>query len=1133
MNKSKFLKKSLAMLLAIMMVIAVIPLGASAATSVTINDDDIFSVSVNAGEIEKVDDTTLKVTLPYDAAAVTLTVVPVDDATFTDVYAGVDDADPATQSGTNIALTSLKAGDKKTVKFFAVTSTYNAATPVEGTYTATYTVNVEVTTASTSLELKEASYTPGSGTAIKGEVSGTSIVFTLPWGINVPTDLTGATPDGTIEYTLVNPKSSATPAVTVAKTDITYDKDTGTGEIKAETQRGTADYLSFEFKNSDGLSILKVGDQTAVQDEKKPLEYKVTFPVGTDLSTLKPVVKATYAVEPKTAYLNYGTAAASASTDELKAPNDVVTQESDATKDYYLTLEDASGNKISYKVIVEVTKNSEAEVVEFTAVAKDTAGNDYPVVGTISGKTLNMELPKDAGAHAVVYTIKASDKATVTGSISGSTLTASGTSYVANVASAAKVENAKIVVKSEDGKNTTNYVLNVTIAETSQEDPSVESLTLKLGDNEYEGKINGTDIEIADIPYSTTPAAVQAEAAYSIKLNTGSTEGGTLKTAVNAINFGKDGAKEFVVSSDGGQSKTYTLTLTKAQPETGKVLESFSFTNATDGSKIAEATENYESKITSKKVSFELPYSVFDDNTTTAYLNGVVTLSKGASAYGVATDSTKFSVGTALDASLAFDDKTPFAYKNGLTLKGADVASLAGTQIIVLDEFATVEIRDNLTTIDTIAGVQEEKTLAGHYTVYEVAVTQAPAKTGSKLIDLKDENGEATTKVAANGFEITMPNSYTTGHPYTVSTDEMATLVLTAGSEIKVKNGDTVTLGADGPDANGDYALTVDVSGTMTKVTNASVLAENGNSTAYSDFTVKVNAAEKGAEITSLKVNDEEATLEGKTFTVSILNTDDIKKVTITGEKSKLSNLTASSGTVASDVATTEIKITDADASSDITLVVTAEDTKTKNTYTLKVTADKEPEVEPKFSDIPEKTEGNSWYYDSVMEAAEIGLVTGLPDGTFDPTGDVTREMFAALVVRLLGKEDEAKEMTTDKFTDVGAGNWAIGYIAYCAENGIVNGTGDGTTFSPRDIVNREQAATLLARAMKLEDKADLSTFEDAGDVSSWAVDSIAQAVKAGLIEGNAEGKLIPKTNLTRAQAAVILVRAYHADDAE
>ena len=93
----------------------------------------------------------------------------------------------------------------------------------------------------------------------------------------------------------------------------------------------------------------------------------------------------------------------------------------------------------------------------------------------------------------------------------------------------------------------------------------------------------------------------------------------------------------------------------------------------------------------------------------------------------------------------------------------------------------------------------------------------------------------------------------------------------------------------------------------------------------------------------------------------------------------------------------------------------------------------------------------------------------------------------------------------------------------------MVNGISQ-TEFAPNEDITREQMALIIYRFAKMQGydtdrKADISGFEDADDVSPWALDAIEWANKAKLIDGTSKTTLSPKATATRAEVASILMR--------
>ena len=194
---------------------------------------------------------------------------------------------------------------------------------------------------------------------------------------------------------------------------------------------------------------------------------------------------------------------------------------------------------------------------------------------------------------------------------------------------------------------------------------------------------------------------------------------------------------------------------------------------------------------------------------------------------------------------------------------------------------------------------------------------------------------------------------------------------------------------------------------------------------------------------------------------------------------------------------------------------------------TLKATwKDKaEVDVTQMFSDVTK-----NWAYPGIQYCVTHGIMGGMGDGTFAPTGTTTR---AQIVQILYNLEGTPAVSGTTPFTDLTA-NWYKPAILWAYQNNVVAGTSP-TTFAPDQPVTREQIAVILTQYMfhvlKMErtwTPADLSTFPDGAQVSGWAKEAMQDAVALGLINGTKapDGKvyLDPQGSAARQQVATILM---------
>ena len=173
------------------------------------------------------------------------------------------------------------------------------------------------------------------------------------------------------------------------------------------------------------------------------------------------------------------------------------------------------------------------------------------------------------------------------------------------------------------------------------------------------------------------------------------------------------------------------------------------------------------------------------------------------------------------------------------------------------------------------------------------------------------------------------------------------------------------------------------------------------------------------------------------------------------------------------------------------------------------------------FSDVND----DDWFFDVVRYVYEQGLMTGTSDREFSPNLTTTRGM----IVSILNRLEDGPTAEAAGFTDVADGDWYAEAVNWAAREGIVAGYEDNT-FRPNDPITREQLAAMLMNyaAWKGEDvsaRADLSGYNDAASVSSWAAETVQWAVADGLISGMPGNLLEPQGSATRAQVAAILQR--------
>jgi hypothetical protein len=101
-------------------------------------------------------------------------------------------------------------------------------------------------------------------------------------------------------------------------------------------------------------------------------------------------------------------------------------------------------------------------------------------------------------------------------------------------------------------------------------------------------------------------------------------------------------------------------------------------------------------------------------------------------------------------------------------------------------------------------------------------------------------------------------------------------------------------------------------------------------------------------------------------------------------------------------------------------------------------------------------------------------------------------------------------------------GHWAADTIQKMVDAGVVAGQPDGT-FKPDNNISRAEFATLVVKAFKLEEKAG-KVFTDTSD--HWAKAFISTANANGIVSGYSDTEFGPNDPITREQMAVMIVKA-------
>lgn len=192
-----------------------------------------------------------------------------------------------------------------------------------------------------------------------------------------------------------------------------------------------------------------------------------------------------------------------------------------------------------------------------------------------------------------------------------------------------------------------------------------------------------------------------------------------------------------------------------------------------------------------------------------------------------------------------------------------------------------------------------------------------------------------------------------------------------------------------------------------------------------------------------------------------------------------------------------------------------------------------------------------SWAKEPVLNALYEGQLNGYEDHTLRLNNSVTRAEFAKMLVEMRGMKVDSK--AKENFSDVNESDWFKPYVATLAQLGIVAGDGDGT-FRPNDTITRQEAAIMIAKAIRSTDeklvkdkKLDVdrfnavtgqpydtkTNFKDDTNIAIWADGSVYEMAKNNVIKGYEDKTFRPENKITRAESVVMIARSASMDMAK
>ena len=1045
MKKSKFLKKSLAMLLALMLVVAMIPLSASAAEGDPTVYVDNKPTTLSGSEYSvTASSTTVNVTY---VAGKGVTLVAVDKDGTEIGLTGIDLTQKAEKSGEVYTL-GLRTKVAQDADDAATTKDYTLKVTVKEVVASSDATIKALTNPSDAENLNNmTNYTISDDTITIWTAFGKAQVSTLD-AKNIITTSDKATVT-----------SASTSSVTVAAED----GSTKTYKVVLKTDDG---FTSFTVPDQTGDSTIT----TAAADAST---VEIAVPYGTDFT--KAIVP-TFTVGSNIIAVTTGTTYGE---DVVTSGKTEITFTSGVEEFYLWTSKTECG-----KVTVTLTAPSQNPEAALKTVK---VGGSNEV--TVSGTTVNVEMPAGTDfADKVTVNVTASENATV--SIPAQSKIASG-----NTISDVNISGKTFVIRvaSQDGKASTDYTINLTVAASAE--AKLNDFTVKYDDN-------GTEVSYTAANGTLTlPYAAQYELAnYKVyaQFSTGASSTPSITNGTTTLDDSLivNNKITLKVTASDGTAQTYTITVKYENAKTARTISSATLVGTNNNAEITDdntygvtvGTTTDTTGTAVKTLKVNVPYSF---SAPTVYFSALK-LSDGAKAYVWDTAAKEVKALAADKTGAQADVQGISVPTNALNTEGKVDTGIA-TKIYVLSEQGSVG-----------KTYSSETELADASTVYYVYGVKATAASGNSLTSIASTlDTNVTASLSGKTVTITVPATYSTkAKTFTLNfkLSKLATL-WNGGTELKSDNGSADTTGATSFKV--DNGTLKD--GANAAITTLTVKAENGNTNTYT-VKVVVNKAETGAALTGVKVNNTSASISGKTVNVTLPFGTNKYPVKLTLTASKMATIKVDGEVYNPD------DNGGYDLNSDIKITVTSEDEATTNVYTLKAS------VAAQFSDVSE----GDWYYENVMRAVELGILSGRGDGTFGPNVNITRRDFAIMLAQSLGHDND--EPATSPFKDVADSDYGVSSIAYLYEQGITVGDNAGN-FNPAANITRQEAAIMLVKAFKATGTSS-ELYKDDASIASWAKSFVYTAKASGLMKGDTNGSFRPNDTLTRAEAASAMVNA-------
>ena len=1135
MNKSKFLKKSLAMLLALMLVLAMIPLSASAAElpnmgSIYVNGSVVKLPEGNSGTMtvdigEDANTLTMGTNIDLSAAEYQVKLVAAIEedglAQYKEIKQGV--------TGTTFTATGTEALSRWAPEDVMTLEVYPIDDIDFNDMKAQYTLELNRTPYNTTTTLASVKEVESTG-VYSIENSLADINATRKVKVTAAYDETGnSVTSSTYKIDVTADKSATVNGKTSDRVDA---KDDSKFEVVSQSGNNTAEYI-VETTYVDALTSFTVNGVAGVITDTDDNDHNdlitVTLPKEAVLDEYgdvqeDPTFKVEYSVYAKTGTIEFQDTAKTKLTGAADYTFTGLGKNESFSKDIVATV--IGGIKQTYTLNVVLEPDTDTSIDRVLIKTYDKNDQDQTNVNELGypeGDAINVELPNNAN--------RANSTVTVYTSTTVKSVSVAGVTKSSDKAGDyndqdglriwefpdVNLTSSKLITVTAQDNSIEDYTLTATLASVSKR-PAIESFSIEDPDTGivYSGTPNANDvIELEKIPYMTTNIGnwvvrVTAADGTTVLTPKGYAIPSGQFTVYDITDVNGDPSRITTIQTTGASfdvtatdktdtdHRTYTVKVALEEPGSGKTLDKLEFTSQ----KPAPGKTNLSDEVVFRAKDSDNTFTAeIDQSKKEIILHPALSLAQTGYEHivtrftpaegGVAFQVTNNTQGAYFVEPLAIvpDDDDP------VNVTGTVLANAQNTYrpIIVAPE----KIARTAKTSGSISLADAQN----YCTLYTVKVVPQEALTGAYLHTFKV--GDVELKVSGNTISGTIPWSYT------VPNDVDANAAYGKFAEFTLdKYAQMSSVKADEDDPNklvpANFYSKGDINGDGTE---DDIYSPVTGTKVYENFKfVFVRGADNSVDV----------------YQANEVGLSDAPISVVVEAEDRLNNGSVTSETYHFDL---EYQAPERNANIDSFKLGKYDGTISDTDITVRVPYN--TDVKGMIATFTTST-GAKVYYNGDKEvpvkSGETVLNYSSPvklvvhsEKTIDDDPEkasVTVKTYTVTVVE------------AEMFSDVSDSKWYYDYVLEASDLGIINGKGDGI-FAPEEDVTRGDFAVMLTNMLGVSELPHVvnNPFADVNEDLYYS-DAIAYCYDQGYIGGYPDGSYRPEATITRQEAAKIMAEA-------